>query len=1222
MANSKLQHSFYGLLIFCLLMADKVNGQSIVTVMEGVKTCQTTALRNWTPDPNDPVLKIRTRDEKGLIHAQDLERLVLKKYSQQRSNARKEIKENLFQLPIEKKSNQSSRTTLQEKNAGYVVRSGEGQNYSNINPADPSIAVGPDHVIQMINGANGSALFTVTDKSGNVLIPSSYMDQLPGTSYNGGGDCICFYDQLTDRFVMAEFGDTSRTGIQMNSLIMAVSATNDPTGSWYVYEFYTGFFPDYPKFGNWHDAWYGVTRDFTDQYQGNSIWAFEKQAMINGANIVRVQRRRLSDPDNKYNSLVAVTLGGKTPAASGTPGLFLYYNDDELTANPADRDSLSLLGFKVNFDNPGNSFISSIGKFSVEPFSSDYCTSRNCAPSAGPQGYDVVSNRIMHKPMFRNFGSYQSIVANHTIDANGNGLSGIRWYELRNSNGWYLNQQNTYAPQPILNCNATNERHRFIGAIMTNGVGQTLLAYNFSGKSENASLAFTGRSPNSPLNQMDQEEKNIKIGTGFGTDANRWGDYNDIAPDPSNDSLFWFTGMYGNTGNTWGTAIAVLKIGKGFDFDARLMGIGNPSPCVTNCQNQTNPTIRIRNNGNKSLSSLVIHSQLNKNPLPAYQWSGNLLPGNEAWVDLPFVNFSAGKNEYTVALSLPNGQADENVEGDNITINFSIEPAAQLPFLENAEGFNMPPTGWTHAGTGSSALRWQKTDKAFAQGSRSFFFDNFNNNEPGKYGEVITPQINTNGVDSLSLSFKLAAALYDNQNIDTLELRVYTDCSNESVVVYKKWGADLSTKPGFANSSFVPLLSDWRTESIDLSNFRNRNIRIGFRVINQHGQNIYIDDIQLSGILFKERDLSLTSVTAPYLLGCETTIRPSLSFLNKGKDSLKTALFHLYVNGKLAEQKKWTGIIARNGTGSIQFSSLSTKGNITQLMMTVEQVNEQSDQLKANDSISSSYQLLTPQNLPLNEGFSDPSLLNHWITVGNSETFKWEKSKTGSIDPGSLKVNNFRTVDHTDQVFTPLLTTQKADSIFLAFDVAAATPLGIPDTLTAELSWDCGNNWATIYKKWGTELASSLSLPTTAFEPMAASEWRKEKINLTAWLWGKEKFMLRFSNIGKGGNNLYLDNISIASVFLGENLKNKGYAVGPNPANDKIGIRFYPFSTGLSRIQLFDAKGRLVYSKQITKGTNLQFWEIPIAGISEGIYFLSFEVNGNPVSEKIIISHH
>jgi len=48
----------------------------------------------------------------------------------------------------------------------------------------------------------------------------------------------------------------------------------------------------------------------------------------------------------------------------------------------------------------------------------------------------------------------------------------------------------------------------------------------------------------------------------------------------------------------------------------------------------------------------------------------------------------------------------------------------------------------------------------------------------------------------------------------------------------------------------------------------------------------------------------------------------------------------------------------------------------------------------------------------------------------------------------------------------------------------------------------------------------------------------------------------------------------------------------------------------------------LVYSKQITKGTNLQFWEIPVAGFSEGIYFLSFEVNGNPVSEKIIISHH
>ena len=1222
MASIIFRSSFWGILICSMLMAEKVSGQQKITVMEGVKTCQTIELRNWIPDPNDPVLKIRTRDEKGLIYAQDLERLVLKKYIQQRSNDNKEIPENLFQLPIEKKSNQPSRLAVTEKNAGYVVRSGEGQNYSNINPADPSIAVGPDHVIQMINGANGSALFSIMDKTGNVLIPSSYMDQLPGTSYNGGGDCICFYDQLTDRFVMTEFGDTSKTGIQMNSLIMAVSATNDPTGSWYVYEFYTGFFPDYPKFGNWHDAWYGVTRDFTDQYQGNSIWAFEKQAMISGANLVRVQRSRLSDPDNKYNSLVAVTLGGKTPAAMGTPGLFLYYNDDELTANPADRDSLSLLGFKVNFDNPANSLINNIGKFSVDAFSSDYCISRNCAPSAGPQGYDVVSNRIMHKPMFRNFGSYQSIVANHTIDVNGNGLSGIRWYELLNNNGWYLNQQNTYAPQPILNCSATNERHRFMGAIMTNGEGQTLLAYNYSGKSENASLAFTGRGLNSPLNQMDQEEKTIKIGTGFGTEGNRWGDYNDIAPDPSNDSLFWFTGMYGNTSNTWSTTIAVLKISKGFDYDARLIGITNPSPCVTNCQNQSNPQIRIRNNGNQVLTSLIIQTQLNKNPLPTFQWNGNLLPGNEELVELPFVNFAVGQNEYSVQISLPNGKPDENMEGDSMSMNFNIEPAAQLPFIENGEGLSMPPTGWTNTGSGSSALLWQKTNKAFSEGSMSFLFDNYNNNEPGKYGELVTSLINTSSIDSLNLTFKLAAALYDANNIDTLEVRVYSDCGNESALVYKKWGEDLSTKPGFTSGSFVPLLSEWRTATIDLSNFRNRNIRIGFRVINNHGQNIYIDEIALRGIVFKERDVELTAVTAPFLFGCETNIRPSISFRNKGKDSLKTALFNLYVNGKLEEQKKWTGILTRNGFASMQFSSLSTKGIITNLLITVEQVNDGIDQVQSNDSISSSYQLLTNTKVPLNESFSSSSLLNPWITAGNSSTFYWEKVKTGSIDPGSLKATNFRTVDHTDQVYTPLLTTQQADSIFVTFDVAAAMPMGISDTLTADLSWDCGISWITIYKKWGNELASVPIIPTRAFEPTAPDQWKSEKVNLTSLLWGKEKFMLRFRNIGKGGNNIYLDNINIEAVFLGENLKTKGYAIGPNPANEKIGIRFYPFSTGLSRIELHNSKGSLVYFKPIANGTNLQSWEIPVAGLSEGIYFLSFEVNGNLVTEKILISHH
>jgi len=1212
------RHFFLGLQVFCLLFAGEASSQQIITVMVGVKTAQTSEIRNWRPNPNDPVLKIRTRDEKGLIHAQDLEPLVFKKYIQQRSNSNKATTEKPFELPIEKKSNQPVRSSLIGKNAGYVLRSGEGQNFSNINPADPSIAVGPNHLIQMINGNNGSALFSIMDKSGNILVPSSYMDQLPGSSYNGGGDCICFYDQLTDRFVMTEFGDTSRTGIQMNSLIMAVSATNDPTGSWYLYEFYTGFFPDYPKFGNWHDAWYGVTRDFTDQYQGNSIWAFEKEAMINGANIVRVQRSRLSDPDNKYNSLVPVTLGGNTPASLSIPGLFLYYNDDELTADAADRDSLLLLGFKVNFVDPGKSIISKEGQFTVESFSSDFCISRNCAPSPGSQGYDVVSNRIMHKPMFRNFGSYQSIVANHTIDANGNRLSGIRWYELRKNSNWSLYQQNTYAPQPVLNCNASNERHRFMGAIMTNGAGQTLLAYNFSGKSENASLAFTGRSLNSPLNQMDQEEKNISIGTGFGTDGNRWGDYNDLAPDPSNDSLFWFTGMYGNTSNTWSTTIAVLKIGQGLNHDVRLVGITNPSPCISNCQNNSNPQIRIRNNGNKNLTSLRINTQLNKKPLPAFQWNGNLLPGAEKLIDLPTVNFSAGPNEFMVQVSLPNGEPDQNEDDDSCFISFVIEPAAQLPFIENAEQLNMPPTGWTHTGTGSSSLLWQKTEKAFSQGSRSFLFDNFNINEPGKYGEIVTPLINTHGIDSLSLSFKLAAALYDIKNIDTLELRVYLDCSLESTLVYKKWGAELATKTGFTSNSFTPLLSEWRTEYIDLSNFKNRNIRIGFRVINNHGQNIYIDDIQLNGILFKERDIELIAITTPLSFGCETNIQPSLSFKNKGRDSLKNGLFSLYSNGKLTEQKKWTGMVARNGTASIQFSPLNTTGNATNLLVAIEQVNEQSDQVPSNDSIRISYQLLTPQNLPLYEGFTDPSLSNPWRTSGNSASFNWEKIKSGSRDPGSLKATNFQTVDHTDQVFTPLLTTQKADSIFLAFDVAAALPLGTSDTLAAALSWDCGNSWITVYKKWGTELSTLQDIKTAAFEPIAGNEWRREKINLTSLLWGKEKFLLRFTNIGKGGNNIYIDNMGIEAIYLGEGLKTKGYAIGPNPANDKIMLRFYPFSTGLSRIQLFDAQGKLIYTQSIG---NIQYWEIPVAGLSEGIYFLSFEANGNAVTEKIIISH-
>jgi hypothetical protein len=1212
----------HSLIIILSLLHTYVFSQHEVSVIHGNKTTETGVIKHWRPDPNDPILKIKTRDEKGLIHAQDLEKLVFKRYVTGKKINRDQEENFIYQLPIEKQVNRNTSQKIIEKNAGVVIRSGEGQEYSNINPADPSIAVGPNHVIQMINGPNGSARFTVYDKTGNILIPSSYMDQLPGSSYNGGGDCIAFYDQLSDRFVMTEFGDTSRTGVQMNSLIMAVSASNDPTGSWYVYEFYTGFFPDYPKFGNWHDAWYGVTRDFTDKYEGNSVWAFDKDAMIMGSTIIRAQRIRLNDADNRYNSLVPVTLGGMNPASTGSPGLFLYYNDDELTASPNDKDSLTLLGFSINFNNPTSSILSKEGSFVVPPFISDYCISRNCIPSPGPQGYDAVSNRIMHKPMFRNFGTHQSIVANHTVDANGNGLSGIRWYELRKTGSWAIHQQNTFAPQELLNCNASNEKHRFMGSIMMNGAGQILLAYNYSGKSDFASLAFTGRSKESPLNTMDLEEEIIIKGKNYGTDGNRWGDYNDMAPDPANDSLFWFSGMYGKDVAAWGTSISVLQIRKNPDRDVKITGIVSPNQCISACEQSSNPKIKIRNNGNDIIRSLIIKMAVNGIEVAPFSWNGILNSGEEMIVILPPVNFQNGNNTLEFILDKPNGLNDQKPENNTIRGNFLIQPPSVLPFVENISSTLMPPAGWSNVTNGSSALTWQNTNKAFFEGGRSFLFDNYNNNERGRSGTLVSPLIETENMDSLSLGFMLAAGIYDLNSIDTFEVSVSTDCGKSFQSVLKKWGSALGTRPGFTTSEFIPLQSEWRNETIDLSAYRNKKITIAFKVTNDHGNNIYLDNIEVKGFVFPLRDVKTQSIISPFLFGCNNLITPSVQFINAGKDTIINTEFNLWINSQLKEKKMWSGKLARNKTGALAFSPLSVPSGNSSIMVSVSTVNGSSDQNVLNDTVTKNYQLLSATTLPFKESFNDKSLLLPWIVSGADSILSWRKAVAGSSDPGSMRSVNFNLPSYVASAYTPLFNPDKADSIFFSFDVAATLSAGVPDTLSIDLSTDCGNSWITVYKKWGVLLATRKTISTVSFTPQSIGDWRTEKIDLSPLLFGKENFMLRINNQGKGGNNIFLDQFRVDGLKLPDQLKKKGFLIYPNPSDKILYIRFYPYAVALKSIKVMDGSGKIVYHVSPPDVSNWQYWEIPTQLLAEGIYFVSLDLNGKIITERILVSHH
>lgn len=170
---------------------------------------------------------------------------------------------------------------------------------------------------------------------------------------------------------------------------------------------------------------------------------------------------------------------------------------------------------------------------------------QNCIPQKGTDSkLDIGDNRLMYRLAYRNFGTHQSLVVNHTVNANG--VAGIRWYEIRvdSKDTATIHQQGTYQP---------NNNYRWYGSIAMDKMGNIGLGYNVSSKALFPSIRYTGRLASDRLNTMRSEKTLIE---GMGSQIrppidkrtiggwNRWDDYTSLAVDPTDDCTFWYTAEY------------------------------------------------------------------------------------------------------------------------------------------------------------------------------------------------------------------------------------------------------------------------------------------------------------------------------------------------------------------------------------------------------------------------------------------------------------------------------------------------------------------------------------------------------------------------------------------------------------------------------------------------------------------------------------------------------
>ena len=303
-------------------------------------------------------------------------------------------------------------------------------------PPDTIGDVGPNHYVQMVNTS-----FAIFDKNGNTLSGPTDINQLWQGQGNAcercnDGDPVVLYDPLADRWLLSQFAVCEYPYHEC----IAISQTADPTGTYYLYAFeINDYFPDYPKFGVWPDAYY-MSANESDV----GAYAFDRERMLQGQSATYQKFERTG------NFMLPSDLDGPTSPPSGTPNYFYTMKTGNI---------LEIWEFHVDFTTPSNSTFTLSQTLTTTPFNYGVCGfSWDCIPQRGTsQRLDVISEWPMWRLQYRNFTTHATLVGNFTVDvADFLNHAGIRWFELRKtgSGSWSIYQEGTLFGERIAHGNS------------------------------------------------------------------------------------------------------------------------------------------------------------------------------------------------------------------------------------------------------------------------------------------------------------------------------------------------------------------------------------------------------------------------------------------------------------------------------------------------------------------------------------------------------------------------------------------------------------------------------------------------------------------------------------------------------------------------------------------------------------------------------------------------
>jgi hypothetical protein len=387
-----------------------------------------------------------------------------------------------------------------------------------VTPPDTQLAAGPNHIVEMVNSSG-----SVWDKSGtrlNLFDLNAFFAVPTGYSFS---DPRILYDRDSQRWFASGVAFVRPTLASV--VVIAVSTTSDPTGTWVQYSAAnsTTLTHDQPKIGvsldkvvlSWNDFLYGQF------FQGQSTWVFQKSQMVagtpaNGAAIGPDATRQSLVPAVQLTSNSAEYIVYNRGASvgvvtiTGTPlGGNVVWNELDPTAPPTSAPP--------NADQPGlpGSIATNDDRFLTAVWENGVLW------TGGNDGCVPLSDTI-RRPCSR---LIQVLTSTTTVNQD---------FDIATTGG------GLYYP-----------------AFALDGNGDMYVVYNISSSTQFVGVRITGQLAGAAPQTLAAAQT-IRSGDAtynmnpcFGTTgASRWGDYAGAAIDPQNPTDVWVASEYAAIGTS------------------------------------------------------------------------------------------------------------------------------------------------------------------------------------------------------------------------------------------------------------------------------------------------------------------------------------------------------------------------------------------------------------------------------------------------------------------------------------------------------------------------------------------------------------------------------------------------------------------------------------------------------------------------------------------------